>query len=248
MLEVHHAIQLILEEVEKAAKRAGRSSREITIVAVTKGVAIEKIREAIWSGLTHFGESYVQEAGAKIAALRAAGGNAAEKLVWHFIGHLQSNKASKAGQLFSLIHTIDRLDLVARLHRDVASAGLPPESAPLPGKPASPRIRGLIQVAGGASPYGVAIHDVEKFLESLKPFTGVSIEGLMVMAPPVANPEEVRPLFREVARLGRRLESRNFPFFQLRYLSMGMSSDFQVAVEEGANLLRIGRKIFCKEG
>lgn len=223
------SIALNLKEVKKrldaAARRAGRDSAEVRLVAVSKTVPLVRLQEAVAVGQTLFGENYLQEAQPKIAAL----GNAAH---WHFVGHLQTKKAKGVVGLFELIHSVDRLKLAQAL--DQAAAGLG-------------RVQDiLIQVnlAGEASKSGADPDDVADLLKEIGKLPHLRVMGLMTMPPWLDDPELVRPYFRALRELRDRLQELCLSASGLPELSMGMTGDFEVAVEEGATLVRVGTAIF----
>ncbi len=189
----------------------------MTLVAVSKGQPVEAIRAAYAAGLRHFGENRIQEAVPKIEAAQGAGVEA----TWHLVGHLQSNKAKTAALAFDVVHSVDSARLLARLE---AAAPTPRDV--------------LLQVNIAAEPQkqGVAPEEVEALVETAREAANLRLRGLMTIAPMAADPEEVRPVFRHLRELADR--------FALTELSMGMTDDFEVAIEEGATLVRVGRAIF----
>lgn len=206
-----------------AARRAGRDPAQVRLVAVSKTVPPQKIREALAAGQLLFGENYLQEARPKIEALGS-------QVEWHFIGHLQSNKAKGAVALFELIHGVDRLKLARALDSAAASLGV------------VQKVLLQINLAGEASKSGGAPENAPELLRELGRLPHLQVLGLMTLPPWFADPEAVRPYFRALRELRDRLEaswSRPLP-----ELSMGMSGDFEVAVEEGATLVRVGTAIF----
>lgn len=205
-----------------AASRAGRDPVSVRLVAVSKLMSVEAIREALEAGVTTLGENRVQEAATKIAALP---GMAA----WHLVGHLQTNKAKLAVQLFELIHSLDSEKLARELDRHGGQAGKV--------------VRCLVEVnlGGEASKSGTTEEGLRPLLEAAAALPHLRIEGLMAIPPPLPDPEEVRPYFRHLRMLRDKLQGENFP---LAELSMGMTHDFEVAIEEGATLVRIGTAIF----
>jgi len=206
----------VQQRVERAAERAGRSPADVTIVAISKGFPPSAIEEAVAAGIVHVGENRVQEAAAKILALRGL------PVSWHLVGHLQTNKAKTALELFDIIHSVDSLHLAEVLSR-------PDRSGPLP-------ILLEVNAAGEASKFGFPPGEVAAAAQAIARLPHLDLRGLMTVAPLVSDPETVRPVFRELRRLRDALG--------LRELSMGMTDDFEVAVEEGATLVRIGRAIF----
>jgi len=261
-------VAAVRERIAAAARRASRPVEEITLVGVTKTQPPEVVARALAAGLTDFGENRVQEAEAKIAWLAAD----RARITWHLIGHLQRNKARKAAVLFDLIHSLDSLRLAETLNRAVGETRRPgdqetrrPDSemssassenllvSPSPGLPV------LIQVnvSGEASKEGFALAGwearpriLDTFLaevEALLALPHLRVRGLMTIAPWGADPEASRPTFRSARRL-REVLARRFPQADWAALSMGMTDDFEVAIEEGATLLRVGRAIFGARG
>jgi len=205
----------IRQRVERAAERAGRSPAEVTIVAVSKGFPPSAIDEAMVAGIADIGENRVQEAAAKIAALRGL------PVTWHLVGHLQTNKAKTALELFDIIHSVDSLHLA-----EVLSSRA---QRPLP-------VLLEVNAAGETAKFGFPPGEVAAAVQSIARLPHLDLRGLMTVAPFVSDPETVRPVFRELRRLRDALG--------LRELSMGMTDDFEVAIEEGATLVRVGRAIF----
>ncbi len=211
--------------VDDAAARAGRAAGNVRIVAVSKTKPADMIAEALAAGATDIGENYVQEAEAKKASITA-------DAVWHMIGHLQRNKAKRARETFDVIETLDSIALGRALK--------PPPGGnehPLP-------VLLEINLGGEASKSGIAPQDAKSVLAAVGEFPWLRIEGLMTIPPPTATAEAARPYFRALRELRDTLRAdapRNAP---LTELSMGMSADFEVAVEEGATLVRIGQAIF----
>ena len=217
-------LRSVRERVASACQRAGRSPDEVTIVGVSKTFPPALVVEACGAGLTDFGENRVQEAATKIPAVEALG----SRPRWHLVGHLQTNKVKTALGLFDIIHSVDSLHLAESISRQVAN--LPVRQAdPLP-------ILLEVNVAGEASKFGLRPEETGPALEQIARLPGLAVQGLMTVAPLADDPEEVRPVFRELRRLRDDLG--------LRDLSMGMTDDFEIAIEEGATIVRIGRAIF----
>jgi pyridoxal phosphate enzyme (YggS family) len=216
-----------LEEVRgaiaDAARRAGRDPSAVRLVAVSKTVDLDRIRAAMDAGQDLFGENYLQEARDKIAAL-------GRRVGWHLVGHLQSNKAKGAVELFDLIHAVDRLKLAEAL--DAAAARL--------GKVQDVLIQ--VNQGGEATKSGVAPEAAPALLQEVARLPHLRVLGLMTMPPWLPDPEAVRPYFRDLRELRDHL--RGLTGLPLTELSMGMSGDFAVAVEEGATLVRVGTAIF----
>ena len=205
------------ERIDAACRRAGRSPDEVTLVGVSKGFPAEAVAEACAAGLRDSGENRVQEAAPKIEALAAR----AVRPRWHLIGHLQSNKAKTAAHLFAIIHSIDSLRIAEAISRG-ASRRLP--------------VLLEVNVSQEASKYGFSMDEVVPALPAIQALPNLDVCGLMTVAPLVDDPEAVRPVFRALRELRDRLG--------LRELSMGMTGDFEVAIEEGATMVRVGRAIF----
>jgi len=218
-------LQRVRKEISAAARRSGRDPGDVRLVAVTKTVGVESVRQAAVLGLKDFGENRLQEAREKVAAF--------SELCWHFIGPLQSNKAKEVITHFTLIHSLDRFSLAEELQRCGERLDL--------------EIAALVQVniAGEDSKSGLDPSDLPDFLEALRRMPRIKVEGLMTMAPWVDDPEEVRPVFRRLKELRRKYRS---PEMDLPHLSMGMTGDFSVAVEEGATMVRIGSALFGPRG
>lgn len=214
-------IQANLEQVRfriaAAARAAGRLASSVRLIGITKGVSPERIREAIACGITEVGENRVQEAQEKKPLVGSAGR-------WHLVGHLQRNKVRSALQLFDWIDSVDHLDLGEALERVAAQRNDPVDI--------------LVQVNAAqiSTRFGVIPEETPALVERLRRFRHLRLRGLMAMAPFAENPETVRPIFRQVKRLADDL--------QLTELSMGMSQDFEVAIQEGATMVRIGAAIF----
>lgn len=220
-------VAAVRERIARAAARAGRSPDEVVLVAVGKTFPAEALREAFAAGVRDLGENKVQEAEGKVAALadlRPAG------LRWHMVGHLQSNKARKAASLFDLFHSLDSVQLGARLEHVAAEQGR--------------ILRALVQVdlAGEATKHGLDEAHLLPALEALRGLKSVRVEGLMILPPLEEDPERTRPRFRRLRELRDRALAESLLLGS--HLSMGMSHDFEVAVEEGATLVRVGTAIY----
>lgn len=214
--------------ISAAARRVGRDPAEIRLVAVSKRVSDERLRAAVAAGQRLFGENYLQEAEEKIARLDPAG-----ELSWHFIGHLQSNKARAAVEHFAMVETVDRLKLATLLDRQAGAAGR--ELAVLL----------QVNVGGEEQKSGVAPAEAGKLLAAISNLSALRVTGLMTMPPWSADPEASRPHFRRLRLLAEELVGQGLlGSHGPPELSMGMSGDFEVAVEEGATLVRVGTAIF----
>lgn len=222
---VSENIALVREEIARAARKAGRSPAEVRLLAVTKTVDDDRIREAIAAGVDLIGENYVQEARRKIELL-------GRPLPWHFIGHLQTNKAKYAVRLFDLIHSVDRVDLARELDRRAAAQGVPL------------KVLVEVNVSGEASKSGVPAREAPALVRSIAEFPRLSIRGLMTMPPWFDDPEEARPHFAALRNLADEIRRERIGNVHMEELSMGMTNDYRIAVEEGATIVRVGRAIF----
>ena len=211
-----------MERIEKAARRAGRAPTDIKLVAVSKTVEVARVKEAIEAGALILGENYVQEAQKKIEEI-------GKPVAWHFIGHLQSNKAKYAVQLFDMIHSIDSLALAQELNRRAEQA--------------EQKMKVLIEVnlSGETTKFGTEEERALDIAGGMVNFKSLSLEGLMTMPPYFESPEMSRPYYVQLRSLKERMEKEGIP---LKELSMGMSNDFEVAIEEGATYVRVGTAIF----
>lgn len=216
----------VREQIADAARRSGRLPDSVRLVAVSKTFPLTAIRAAADAGQIDFGENKVQEAQGKIESASTL------PLRWHFLGHLQSNKARKAAALFDVIHSVDSVDLLRKLDAGAAERGRV--------------IEVLIQVDLGneATKFGAVPADVPAILDAASECRHARLAGLMTLPPAVANPDDARPYFAELRRLRDSYIAGGLPAGQLAELSMGMSHDFAVAIEEGATLVRVGSAIF----
>lgn len=228
MVDIKENIRLIRQRINNAAEKANRDPSSIRLVAVSKRHDVQEVLQALEAGQLIFGENYLQEAGEKIEKVGQIYG-----LKWHLIGHLQSNKARQAAYLFDMIETVDRLKLAKALDR---YAGEARRILPV-----------LIQVNIGREEQkaGVSPEETEQFLIRLKEYPGLRVRGLMAMPPQRSDPEEVRPWFRELRMMAENFRSKGlFTEKERVELSMGMSHDFETAIEEGSTLVRVGTAIF----
>jgi PLP dependent protein len=223
MESIGENLERVQKEIEAAAARAGRASERIELVAVSKTHAAEKVQAAAEAGQVLFGESRLQEARAKIPLLPS-------RLRWHFIGHLQRNKIRHALPLFELFHGIDSLPLAQEMERIAEEEGM------------HPRVLLEVNLAGEASKHGFAPEVLRRDLESALSLGRLTIEGLMTIPPLAPEAETSRPYFIALRELRDKLETEFA--IGLPQLSMGMSGDFAIAIEEGATLVRVGTAIF----
>lgn len=222
MSAVRDNLLRVKERIERAAQKAGRDPKEIKLVAVSKTVEVDRIKEAIEAGVSILGENYVQEAQEKIEAL-------GKPVSWHFIGHLQSNKAKYAVRLFDVIHSLDSIPLAEELSRRAEQ----PDRV----------IRVMIEVnlSKEATKFGTDEERVLNLARRIQSLGHLSLEGLMTMPPYFDSPEMSRPYYVALRELEDRMIKDGIP---LKELSMGMSNDFEIAIEEGATYVRVGTAIF----
>lgn len=225
MTLIQENLALIQEKIAAAAVKSGRQPEDICLVAVTKTVPPERIKEAITAGIGHIGENRVQEAVAKAEAIPPG-------VTWHLIGHLQRNKAKQALPMFDLIHSLDSLRLAETLQQRAEELDR--------------TVNCLVEVnvAGEETKHGIAPDQVLPLLRQVSALPRLSVHGLMTVAPYVDDPEEVRPVFRRLREMARAIDKLQLPRVSMDQLSMGMSGDFEVAVQEGATMVRIGSAIF----
>ncbi len=230
MNSIQENLESIRARLKEAAERAGRIPSDITLIAVSKKKPASDVKEALSLGQKVFGENYVQEAADKIKALQEF----RTGISWHFIGHLQRNKAKRAVELFDFIETVDSLKLLRALSRHAMAAG---------------RVMPVllqVNIAGEESKAGMPPEDIVTFIDTMleDSMEGVDVQGLMILPPWNPDPEASRPWFAKARGLLEELSERYGADLNLRHLSMGMSGDFQVAVEEGATMVRIGTALF----
>ena len=223
MSSIVENLDRVREQIASAAANAGRSADDVKLVAITKTHPAEKVREAVEAGHTLFGESRVQEARAKIPELSS-------NICWHFVGHLQKNKVRQALPLFEMIHSVDSLSLAQDINRVAQEQGL------------YPRVLLEVNVAGEGSKFGFAPDHLRGQMEALLALPRLSIEGLMCIPPQAVKSENSRKFFVKVRELRDSLE-KEFSM-KLPQLSMGMTQDFPIGIEEGATLVRVGTAIF----
>ena len=226
MSSVAENLLMINRRIQAACSRSGRDPAGVSLIGVTKTVPGNRIREGVEAGIKILGENYVQEAVQKMRALSDLA------VSWHFIGHLQSNKARVALESFACIQTLDRPSLAHELNRAALKLGR--------------RVPVLIEVNTGheASKSGLAPDELFSFFRSVSSLDGLEIRGLMALPPYYEDPEQVRPHFRSLRGLLEQLRDRSAVPEVLSELSMGMSHDFEIAIEEGATMIRIGTALF----
>lgn len=227
-MSLRERIQAVEGRVAEACKRSGRLQHEIEVIAVTKYVSLETARSVLDEGLHHIGENRWQDVLPKWEALHERG-------TWHFIGHLQTNKVKDVIGKFSYIHSLDRLSLAKELHKQAVALGI--------------GVQCLIQVnvSGEDTKYGLDPDNLLAFAEEIKKFDHIRIVGLMTMAPYEMEAEATRPVFRTLRELRDRLNDKAILPYEVKQLSMGMSNDFEIAIEEGATWVRLGSVLVGKE-
>ena len=217
---------LQVNSISKAVERISKTiPPDVLLLAAAKTRSLEEVEEVIRAGVTHIGYNYIQEA---LPIIQAIGNRA----TWHMIGHLQRNKAKLAVQHFDMIETIDSWRLAQALDRHCADTG---KIMPV-----------LVEINSGheANKTGVMPGDIDELIGQMSVLEHIQVEGLMTMGPRFGNPEDSRPYFRTTREAFERLASKNLPNVTMRYLSMGMSNSYHIAIEEGANIIRIGTILF----
>jgi hypothetical protein len=223
--DISSNVGLIRQRIGVACARCGRDPQSVRLMAVSKTVEPERIRQALDAGVTLLGENYVQEAREKIPAI----GHVAE---WHMIGHLQTNKVKYVVNLFDWIHSVDRLELARELDKRAGQSNR--------------RLNVLIEVnvSGEESKSGIEATQALELVQQVSLLPNINLRGLMTMPPYSDNPENSRPYFQALRKLRDDISDANIPNIHMDELSMGMTDDFEVAIEEGATIIRVGRAIF----
>lgn len=227
MTDISNNVKQVCEHINHAAAASRRDPKEIALVAISKTFPVEAISEAAEAGLRRFGENRLQEAEPKISSLVAS-----RALEWHLVGHLQSNKAKRAVQLFEVIHSVDSIKLAQKLSQSCVEL--------------EKSVSVLIQVNLGLeqTKSGARSEQVEEIVDQVARLPGLRLDGLMTIPPFFENPDQSRPFFAQLRELRDRIESAHPGSLGRKHLSMGMSHDFRVAIEEGATIVRIGTAIF----
>ncbi|MCM3739123.1 YggS family pyridoxal phosphate-dependent enzyme [Oceanobacillus luteolus] len=214
-------LEEIRKNMEAACKRSNRNVKDITLIAVTKYVTIERNNELLEAGIQHFGENRNEGFLEKYEAI-------GEKAKWHFIGTLQSRKVKDIIDKVDMIHSLDRKSLAKEIN-----------------KRASKTIECFVQVnvSGEETKHGLSVEEVESFIEQIAQYDKIKVVGLMTMAPHIEDQEEIRSVFQQLAQLRNKIKDKNLAHAPCHYLSMGMSNDYKIAIEEGATHIRIGSKL-----
>ncbi|MFA6320768.1 MAG: YggS family pyridoxal phosphate-dependent enzyme [Candidatus Omnitrophota bacterium] len=218
-------IRSVTQRMANACEKSGRAIDDVKLVCVTKMASVEAMEEALAAGASIIGENRVQDAAKKYTLI----GN---KVQWHLIGHLQTNKAKDAVRIFSLIHSVDSVRLAKEINREASKVNKVQD------------ILIQVNVSGEASKFGIEPGFLKDLLRDIISCPNINVKGLMTIAPEADNPETVRPYFKALRELKERINSSNLIAYKLQLLSMGMTGDFEVAIEEGSNIVRVGRAIF----
>ena len=224
-MSITENLSMVENKMAAACKRAGRERDEVKLIAVSKTQPVEAIREAIEYGINSFGENRVQELREKTEIIK-------DNLDWHLIGHLQTNKVKYVVGKVSLIHSLENIKLAEALDKEAAKLGITAD------------VLAEINVAKEASKFGVNPEDAENFIREVSKFPNINIKGLMTVAPYTDISEENRKYFRQLKKIMVDLNSKNIHNVSMNVLSMGMTGDYEVAIEEGATLVRVGTGIF----
>lgn len=225
-MSIKENIDSILERTAQAAKRSGRNLEDITVIGVSKTVDAQRAKEAVEGGLINLGENRVQELVKKYDELSDINVN------WHLIGHLQKNKVKYIIDKVSLIHSVESLSLAEEINKRALQHNL------------VANILIELNIGGEESKFGLSEESVYEFVKSMDQFENIKVLGLMTVAPYKENPEEVRWVFKKMKEIFDRISNMNLKNVDMKYLSMGMTNDFEIAIEEGANIIRIGTAIF----
>ncbi len=219
-------IEKIKRRISETAESCGRDPESVSIVAASKTVTSDRVKSAIAAGLYIFGENYIQEAIDKIESI------ADDSVAWHFIGHLQSNKARYAVKYFDLIHSVDSVKLAKEINKQAKKINK------------IQKILVQVNISMESTKSGVTVEDAVSLIEEISRLENVSVKGLMTMPPYFNSPEKVRPYFKGLVQLKDKIICKNIPNVEINELSMGMTGDFEAAVCEGSTLVRIGTAIF----
>ena len=225
-MQIQSNLKKIHDDLRAAAQKSGQDASQVTLIAVSKKKPPEMIQQAIDAGQKNFGENYIQEAMEKIDLLGR------KSAIWHFIGHLQSNKAKFAVKYFDLIHTVDKVKLAKEINRQAQKIGKMQE------------ILLQVNISQETTKSGAKENEIVDIAKQVCRFDNLHVSGLMCMPPFFDDPEDARIYFKRLKQISKDIEALNLPNTTMTHLSMGMSNDFPVAVEEGATLVRVGTAIF----
>ena len=226
MDSIKDRLKKVKARIQRAAEDCHRDPESVVLVAVSKTMPVSTVREAIQAGVTILGENYVQEARDKINALMSF------PVSWHFIGHLQSNKAKYAVRLFDLIHSVDSFKLARELNKQAQKNAKVQQ------------ILIQVNISQEETKSGISVGDAVNLISEISRLENLSIQGLMTMPPFFNQPEKVQPYFAALRELRDRIASKAIPNVSMDHLSMGMTGDFEVAIQEGATMVRVGTAIF----
>lgn len=218
---------IIEKNIEKSLQKSGRIDDKVHLIAVTKTVGIDRIKEALELGLKDIGENRAQELVKKYDII-------GDKTNYHMIGHLQTNKVRNIIDKVSLVHSLDRLSLAKELNKRAKKQDLVMD------------VLIQVNVAEEESKYGLNVDEVIPFLEKILEYNNIKVKGLMTIAPFAEDPEEIRWVFRDLRRLSEVISSKGYENVEMKFLSMGMTNDYEVAIEEGSNMIRVGTGLFGK--
>lgn len=227
MDDIKHNIEYIKNDIERICQNLGRNPEDITLIAVSKTIDAARINFAVENGITDLGENKVQEIMDKYEEV-------SKNVNWHLIGHLQTNKVKYIIDKVKLVHSVDSLKLAEEISKRAAKSNLIKD------------VLVQVNVAMEETKFGISLDEVVDFVKSISVFDSIRIKGLMTIAPYNEDPEAVRPVFKQLKAKFDELARLEFPNTDMRFLSMGMSNDYAVALEEGANMIRIGTAIFGK--
>lgn len=229
-MAIKENILRIRERIRASCVKSGRLPESVTLVAVTKNRGVEQIKEAIAYGIVDIGENRIQEAIDKYSSSQLATGDL--QLRWHMVGHLQTNKVKDAVKIFDLIHSVDSLRLAQEIDKQAARIN---------------KVQDIlieVKTSPEETKSGVKPEEAEVFLKDISGLNNIKVRGLMTIAPLADNPENSRPYFRALRELRDKINQLRATSYELRTISMGMTDDFEVAIEEGADMVRLGRAIF----
>lgn len=225
MKSISENLKRVRERIASAAERTGRQAHDVTLVAVSKSTPVEAVGEAVQAGVRVLGENRVQEAETKVGSVTGA-------VEWHLVGHLQRNKVKSALRMFEMVHSVDSYRLAKEIGKRAVQAGM--------------SARTLVQVntSGAASQFGSGPDATVDLVGRISEVKGLGVEGLMTIGRFLPDPEAVRPCFVQLRQLSEKVAAARLPGVSMAHLSMGMTGDFEVAIEEGATMVRIGSAIF----
>jgi PLP dependent protein len=218
-------LKSVRQRIARSCEKVGRSSEDVTLVCVTKEASVPQIEEALSARVTNLGENRVQELASKYKLI-------GDRAAWHLVGHLQTNKVKDVVRIAALIHSVDSIRLAEAINKEASKIGKIQDI--------------LVQVntSGEKTKFGLVPAKVADFIKESAIYTNISVKGLMTIAPEVGDPETARPYFRKLKELSNKIYELRVTSYELRTLSIGMSDDFEVAIEEGSTMVRIGRAIF----